>query len=116
MNPGEGFRLLKRGEVIKRGDSFWDTAFSRWKATADHGVQFRNQNLVYRRLITADAKVDLGHALVVRASARAEALQMTLTAYVRQCVSGELARSNQSQIQAEAKTTPIVHAWQERHA
>ena len=117
MNPGDGYRLLKPGEKIRRGDSYFHSVKRGWFPTRDAGLVFKGQNLVYRRKLTAksETKVDLGK-LAPQAAARATALHMSLGAYVRQCVQGELSRANLSQIQAEMKGTPKMSAWQERHA
>lgn len=112
--PGPGWQLLTPGVLLVRGDQFWSSLKRKWVPTQDVG-QISRATLTYRRKTDAKAastKVDLGDALATLAKARAKALQMTLTAYVQQCVRGELSRSNVAKIQAQAPTaTPPVSHW-----
>lgn len=113
--PGPGWKFLTTGSRLVKGDQYWSAGKRRWLATKDVGM-FSGSILTYRRKTDAKAastKVDLGEKLASRAHERAKALQMSTPAYVRQCVEGELARSNVAKIQAQAPTaTPPVSHWQ----
>ena len=113
--PGPGWKLLTSGSRLVKTDEFWSFSLRRWKRTEDAG-QLAKPSLTYRRKTdakSASTKFDLGEKLAQRAHERAKALQMSTPAYVRQCVEGELARSNVAKIQAQAPTaTPPIAHWQ----
>jgi hypothetical protein len=110
--PGPGWRLLAPGTKLQKGDQY--AAGPKWINTIEVGRPCR-ADLIYRRRAfpksSTSSKINLGEKLAARD--RAKALQMSTVAYIRQCVEGELNRSNIAKIQAQAPTaTPPVSHWQ----
>lgn len=52
VNPGKGYRLLRKGEVLREGDQYW-SALERWFSTAHAGTRagLIVDSAVYRRRI-----------------------------------------------------------------
>lgn len=109
INPGKGYRLLPAGTTIRRGDQFYHPIIGKWVLTRDAGLLVKQEGLTYRRKMTKAVTLNLG-PLTDRAIARASVLGITLTAYVRQCVAGELNRANIARIQGHSpNANPPMH-------
>jgi len=110
--PGPGWRLLAPGTKLKKGDQYFSGGvIHKWKNTVEVG-RIARANLIYRRRAfgksAASSKFDLGEKLAARAHERAKALQMSTSAYVKQCVEGELTKSQRSTVTSR-KDTPAMN-------
>jgi hypothetical protein len=54
INPGPGYRLLKVGEIIQKGDEFWHSTELRWKISSFAGTIRREHHDEYRRKIEVE--------------------------------------------------------------
>ena len=110
--PGHGWRLLARGTKLQKGDQYFSGGvIHKWKNTVEVG-RIARADLIYRRRAfgksAASSKFDLGEKLAARAHERAKALQMSTSAYVKQCVEGELTKSQLSTV-TSGKDTPALN-------
>lgn len=54
IDPGPGYRLLKVGEIIQKGDEFWHSTDLRWKISSFAGNIRREHHDEYRRKIEVE--------------------------------------------------------------
>lgn len=59
IDPGEGYRLIEKGEICKKGDQFWCPVRRAWVDTYQPGEP-RGLMLTYRRKMEVDFAVDPG--------------------------------------------------------